>query len=68
MTARTGPLNKLKILELAGIGPAPFCGRILSDLGADVLRIDRPGGYEYDRFAVDARGRRSVVMDLKDPS
>jgi alpha-methylacyl-CoA racemase len=39
---------------------------VLSDLGADVLRIDRPGGYQYDRFSVDARGRRSVILNLKD--
>ena len=67
MNTHTGPLQGLKILEFAGIGPAPFCGRIFSDLGADVLRIDRPGGYEYDRFSVDTRGRRSVILNLKDP-
>lgn len=63
-----GPLRGLKILEFAGIGPAPFCGRLFSDLGADVLRIDREGGYDYDRFSVDTRGRRSVILDLKDPT
>lgn len=62
-----GPLEGLKILEIAGLGPTPFCGRLFADLGADVLRIDRPGGRDYDRFAVDSRGRRSIVLDLKDP-
>jgi alpha-methylacyl-CoA racemase len=66
VTQRSGPLKDLKILEFAGIGPAPFCGRLFADLGADVLRIDRPGGRDYDRFAIDSRGRRSVVLDLKD--
>ena len=39
-----GPLSGLKIVEFAGIGPGPFCGMLLSDLGADVVRIDRKGG------------------------
>jgi alpha-methylacyl-CoA racemase len=62
----TGPLQGLRILEFAGIGPVPFCGMLFSDLGADVLRIDREGGRPYDRFSVETRGRRSVVLDLKD--
>lgn len=40
---RAGPLNGLRVIELAGLGPAPFCAMVLADLGADVLRIDRPG-------------------------
>lgn len=40
---RQGPLTGLKIVEFAGIGPGPFCGMLLSDLGADVVRIDRKG-------------------------
>src|SRR5574338_561693 len=39
-----GPLHGVRILELAGIGPGPFCGMMLADMGADVIRIDRPGG------------------------
>lgn len=50
---------------MAGIGPVPFCGMLLSDLGADVLRIDRPQGRQYDRYNVETRGRRSIVLDLK---
>ncbi len=61
----TGPLQGLKVIELAGLGPVPFCGMLLSDLGADVLRIDRDGGRRYDRYAVDTRGRRSLVLNLK---
>ncbi|MET0292511.1 MAG: CaiB/BaiF CoA-transferase family protein [Steroidobacteraceae bacterium] len=66
MSAASGPLRGLRVIEFAGLGPAPFCGMLLSDLGADVLRIDRPGA-TYDRFAVETRGRRSLVLDLKDP-
>jgi alpha-methylacyl-CoA racemase len=71
---RQGPLKGLKIVEFAGIGPAPFCGMLLSDLGADVLRIDRIGGPSggsrpvADRFSVTQRGRRSVAFDLKSPA
>lgn len=64
----TGPLSGLKIVEFEGIGPGPFCGMLLSDLGADVIRIDGPrsrsGGGPKD---VTGRGRRSVALDLKTP-
>ena len=39
-----GPLTGYKIIELAGIGPGPFCGMMLADMGAEVIRVDRPGG------------------------
>jgi len=68
MTKRFGPLSGIKILEFAGIGPAPFCGMLLSDLGADVVRIDRKNNQDYDRYAVTTRGRRSVAVDLKNPA
>lgn len=70
-TARTpgqGPLAGVRVVELAGIGPAPFAAMLLADLGADVVRVDRPGGAvlaidpEYD---VTNRNKRSVVVDLK---
>ena len=64
MSARQGPLAGLKVLEFAGIGPVPFCGMLLSDMGADVLRVDRPGA-SYDRYMVETRGRRSIVCDIK---
>lgn len=66
-TTRQGPLHGLRILELAALGPVPFCGMLFSDLGADVLRIDRADGRRYDEYAVDTRGRRSVVLNLKEP-
>jgi len=63
-----GPLSGLKIVEFAGIGPGPFCGMLLSDLGADVVRIDRKGGGRgASKFDVTSRGRRSVALDLKTP-
>jgi alpha-methylacyl-CoA racemase len=65
---RQGPLTDLKIVEFAGIGPGPFCGMLLSDLGADVVRIDRQGGRGGARTDITSRGRRSVALDLKDPA
>jgi alpha-methylacyl-CoA racemase len=55
------------VVEFAGIGPGPFCGMLLSDLGADVVRIDRKGGGRGSKFDVTGRGRRSVALDLKTP-
>ncbi|MEO7025980.1 MAG: CoA transferase, partial [Caulobacteraceae bacterium] len=63
-----GPLSGVKIVEFAGIGPGPFCGMLLSDLGADVVRIDRKGGRPSGKTDVTARGRRSVALDLKIPA
>ena len=65
-----GPLAGLRILEFEAIGPGPFCGMTLSDMGADVLLIDRPEdprlGFGRDRwFDVMLRGRRSATLDLK---
>jgi alpha-methylacyl-CoA racemase len=60
-----GPLVGLKVVEFAGLGPAPFCGMLLSDLGADVIRIDRKGARPYLKTSVTSRGRRSVALDLK---
>jgi alpha-methylacyl-CoA racemase len=64
---RQGPLTGLKIVEFAGIGPGPFCGMLLSDLGADVVRIDRRGAGRGSPSDVTSRGRRSVALDLKSP-
>jgi alpha-methylacyl-CoA racemase len=62
-----GPLNGVRILEFNGIGPGPFCGMLLSDLGADVLRIDRKDGDRGEKTHVTRRGRKSVALDLKKP-
>ena len=61
-----GPLSGFRIIELAGIGPGPFCGMMLSDMGAEVIRVDRPAA-PGGRRNVDvlARGRRSIAVDLK---
>jgi alpha-methylacyl-CoA racemase len=68
VTAPTeGPLAGLRIVELAGLGPAPYCAMLLADLGADVVRVDRPGQPEDPPWPVLGRGRRSVVIDLKHP-
>jgi alpha-methylacyl-CoA racemase len=67
-----GPLAGVKIVELAGLGPAPFCGMLLADMGADIIRIDRKSGGNVP-VAIDPkldilnRGRRSIAMDLKNP-
>lgn len=69
LPAAGGPLAGVRVVELAGIGPAPFAAMLLADLGADVVRVDRPGGA---RLGVDPdhdvtnRNKRSVVVDLKD--
>jgi len=62
-----GPLAGLRIIELTGIGPGPFCGMMLSDMGAEVIRVDRPGGGRGRPKDVLARNRRSIAVDLKDP-
>jgi alpha-methylacyl-CoA racemase len=62
-----GPLKGIKVVELAGIGPGPFCGMLLSDMGADVIRIDRKGGRGGSKFDITSRGRRSIAVDLKKP-
>ncbi|MBL1437277.1 MAG: CoA transferase [Rhodobacteraceae bacterium] len=62
------PLLGLKIVEFAGIGPAPYAGQLLADLGADVRVIDRPTRGEIGvAHSVDRRGKRSIVINLKAP-
>ena len=69
-----GPLHGIRIIEFAGIGPAPFCGMLLADLGAEVILVERradnpnaPGlraGIET-RFGITNRGKKSIAVDLK---
>lgn len=61
-----GPLSGVKVVEFAGIGPGPFCCMLLSDMGAEVVRIDRKGGRPTFKNDIPARGRRHVALDLKD--
>jgi len=71
-----GPLAGVRVVEFAGIGPAPFCGMLLADLGADVLLVERkvPNAntagvsfFNLGRFAIHHRGKRAVALDLKKP-
>lgn len=73
-----GPLKGVRIIEVAGIGPGPFCGMMLADMGAEVLRIDRTAApqhyagqrwdvYNPGRYGVLNRGRRSLALNLKEP-
>ncbi|MDT3443271.1 MULTISPECIES: CaiB/BaiF CoA-transferase family protein [unclassified Pseudofrankia] len=65
----TGALRGYRVVELAGIGPGPFAAMMLSDMGAEVLRVDRADavGLDAPLWDVNARGRRSVGIDLKHP-
>jgi alpha-methylacyl-CoA racemase len=62
----TGPLKGVKVVEIAGIGPSPHACMILADLGADVIRVERPGGQLLTGGSHDLlnRGRPSVALDL----
>src|SRR4051794_41670947 len=60
-----GPLEGVRVLELAGIGPAPYTCMLLSQLGADVLRVDRPGGSRVGNPDLLADGRPTLMLDLK---
>jgi len=66
----TGPLRGVKVVEIAGIGPSPHACMMLADLGADVIRIERPGGQMLTGGSHDLlnRGRPSVALNLKDPA
>ena len=67
-----GPLNGIRVVELASIGPGPFAAMMLTDHGADVVRIDKPGGRNVGTSRSDndpmLRGRRKVELNLKDPA
>ena len=63
----SGPLTGYRVLEFAGIGPGRFCGMMLADMGAEVVRIDRAAHGLFGDATVVDRGRRSMVLDLKQP-
>nr|WP_295469297.1 CaiB/BaiF CoA-transferase family protein [Mesorhizobium sp.] len=65
-----GPLEGTRIIEMAGIGPAPFCAMLLADLGADVIRVERRGGgddtfHHSPKYDLLNRNKRHVALDLK---
>ena len=65
----SGPLSGIRVVELAGLGPAPYACMLLADLGAEVLRVDRPtAGFGVPAYDVTGRGRRSLAVDLKNPA
>jgi alpha-methylacyl-CoA racemase len=68
----SGPLSGIRVVEMAGLGPTPFAAMMLADMGADVVRVDRPPTSSSSPIAPDARsmqlrGRRSICIDLKQP-
>jgi alpha-methylacyl-CoA racemase len=65
-TRSGGPLAGLRVIEFASIGPGPYCAMLLADLGAEILRIDRPGGNGWPNPIVD-RGRSAVEIDIRTP-
>jgi alpha-methylacyl-CoA racemase len=62
-----GPLHGIRIVEFAGIGPGPFAAMLLSDMGAEVIRIDRKGGRSPGSAEITYRGRQAVALDMKKP-
>lgn len=64
-----GPLKGVRVVELQGIGPGPFCGMMLADMGAEIIRIDRAAsaGQKANKTDFLARGRKSIAVDLKNP-
>ncbi len=65
-----GPLAEVTVLEVGGIGPTPFCGMLLADIGAEVIRVERRAGRDGETPPRDPlqRSRRSVAIDLKAPA
>jgi alpha-methylacyl-CoA racemase len=64
----SGPLSGVRIVEIAGLGPVPFAAMLMADLGADVIRVDRPGEHRPSGADLLCRGRRSAIVDLKQPA
>ena len=64
-----GPLHGIKVIEMVGLGPGPLCAMMLADMGAEVIRVDRPGGNMFSGARADllGRNRKSIAVDLKHP-
>lgn len=62
-----GPLKGLRVIELEGLGPAPFCGMMLADMGAEVISVARRTNTDARPGAVSERGKKSIALNLKDP-
>ncbi len=62
-----GPLAGIRIVEFAGIGPGPFAAMLFSDMGAEVIRVDRKGGRPPAKTEIYLRGRKTVQLDMKRP-
>ncbi len=67
-----GVLEGIRVIEIAGIGPGPFCGMLLADMGAEVILVERAGTAGVDmldlgKSAIINRGKRSLALNLKDP-
>src|SRR4029450_2110810 len=66
---RMGPLEGIRLVEIAGIGPGPYCAMVLADMGAEVVRVVRPGPSQFGGGSAPhdllSRGRRSICVDLK---
>ena len=61
-----GPLKNIKVLEFSGIGPGPYCGMLLADMGADVIRLSRKGNEGLEnKYDIHNRSKRSITADLK---
>ncbi len=70
-SASNGPLSGIKIVELAGIGPGPYAGQLLADMGAEVIVVHRPNGGMIpgaNAHSIDQRGKKSIIVDLREPS
>ncbi|GAB3368877.1 CoA transferase [Spongiibacter taiwanensis] len=65
MTSQQGPLRGLKVIEIEGLGPAPFCGMMLADMGAEVISITRKSAKMARPHAISERGKRSIAVNLK---
>ncbi len=66
LSSSRSALSGIRIVEFAGIGPGPFAAMLLADMGADIIRIDRPGADSRSRSIV-GRGRQTLTLDLKKP-